>query len=119
VLLLAAFSYVNRDRLFVRDPRGSVTRNGVAEDGAQVFINHNNDVLLENDHPPMYFNLLQHNQPVSAPESLKCIHFLVCLASGDAVPQTTVQPDAHLESMTAQQVQFKDGEGRQVLVRLR
>ena len=45
-LALIVFAVVYRQRLFLRDPLGSVTRDGVKEDGAQVFINWSNDVLL-------------------------------------------------------------------------
>ena len=119
VVLCAAFAYVNRQRLFVRDPLGSVSRNGVKEPGAQVFLNFDNDVLLENDNAPMYFNIVQHGQPVGAPDQLKCIHYLVCLTNGYPAPQTSALPGAQLESMTPQQVSFKDDAGREVQVHLR
>ena len=82
VAIAAIFAFINRDRLFVRDPLGSVTRNGVKEHGAQVYLNYANDVLLENDNAPMYFYILQQGQPVGAPDALKCIHYLLCLANG-------------------------------------
>ena len=119
VLLAGIFAYFNRERLFVRDPLGSVARAGVHEDGAQIFINYDNDVLIENDHTPMYFNILQHGQPVGAPDSLKCIHYLLCLAAGYPAPQTMAVPGARLESMTNREVKFTDGSGREVLVTLR
>ncbi len=119
VIVAGVYAYFNRERLFLRDPLASVTRAGVREAGAQVFINYDNDVLLENDHPPMYFNVLQHGQPVGAPDQLKCIHYLLCLANGYPAPQTSALPGAQLESMTNQQVLFKDGDGREVVVTLR
>ncbi len=119
LVIAAYFAYVNRLRLFLRDPLGSVLRDGVKEPGAQVFINYDNDVLLENDNAPMYLNILQHGQPVGAPETLKCFHYLLCLASGYPVPQTLALPNARLESMTPQQVRFRDSEGREVQIRLR
>ncbi len=120
VLVLAAcFAYVNRLRLFVRDPLASVQRGGVTEAGAQVFVNYDGDVLIENDRAPMYFNIVQHGQPVGAPDVLKCIHYLVCLANGYPAPQTSALPGAQLQSMTSQEVRFTDEAGRAVRVQLR
>ncbi len=118
LIVTGVFAYYNRQLLFVRDPLGSVTRNGVAEDGAQVYINYANDVMLENDHAPMYMNLLQHGQRVGAPTAMKCIHYLLCMASGYPDPQTLPLPDAELGTMTDKQVNFRDSSGRAVAVRL-
>ena len=119
LVLLAAFAYVNRQRLFLRDPLASVMRNGVAETGAQVFINASNDVLLENDHAPMYLNVIQSGKPVSAPESLQCIHYLLCFLEDKPVPPELLLPGAKVETMTAKEVRFRDSEGRAVQIKLR
>lgn len=119
VLVAVAFAVVERNRLFLRDPLGSVTRDGVREAGAQVYINFRNEILIENDHAPMYFNVLLGGHPVSAPETMKCIHYIACLLSGDDLPQTTAVPGAHMLSMDPRQASFRDGEGRQVHITLR
>ena len=46
-LLLVIFVAVFRQRIFLRDPLGKVERNGVVVDGARLFINFSNDVLVE------------------------------------------------------------------------
>jgi hypothetical protein len=46
-LLLAVLLVVFRQRVYVRDPLAEVERNGVAQDGARVFFNYSNDVLME------------------------------------------------------------------------
>ena len=46
-LLLVVFVAVFRQRIFVRDPLGKVERNGVAQDGARLYINYSNDVMVE------------------------------------------------------------------------
>jgi hypothetical protein len=119
VVVACLWVYRNRERLFVRDPLGSVTRNGVKERGAQVYINYSNDVLLENDNDPMYLHLLERGQPVSAPTSMKCIHYLVCLMAGYPEPQTFALPGTRLESMSDREVVYRDLQGRQADVRLR
>ena len=119
VLLLIVFVIVERHRLFVRDPLGSVTRNGVKESGAQVFINIDNDVLLENDNPPMYLTLIQQGQPVGTPKVSMCMHWVVCLM--DAYPATLVAPDANasITSMTSKTVTYIDAGKHEAVVTLR
>ena len=51
VVLLVVVAVVYRQRLFLRDPLGKVERNGIRVDGASVFINYYNDVLIQNGMP--------------------------------------------------------------------
>lgn len=113
------FVFVNRERIFVRDPIASLARDGVVEGGAQIFINYDNDVLIENDRSPMYLNIVQHEQPVGAPDVLKCIYYLACLARGYPAPQALALPGARVEAMTSKQVRFRDEQGREAVVKLR
>jgi hypothetical protein len=78
-----AFALFARMRLFMRDPLASVTHNGVKEDGAQVYINYANDVLIENDHAPMYVLLIQHGNNIGLPSELHCLHLVACLTDAD------------------------------------
>jgi hypothetical protein len=105
--------------LYVRDPLASVTRDGVAEAGVQVFLNYNNDVLLEHDDRPRYLTLLQHGQPVGAPRIVRCIHFVACMTEADVAPVLVANPDAHIESMTSKEVAFHDADGREAIMTLR
>jgi hypothetical protein len=124
-LALIVFAVVYRQRLFLRDPLGSVTRDGVKEDGAQVFINWSNDVLLENDNPPgarpgeMTLTLIQHARPIGLPKQIHCLHWMLCMT--DADPATLVAPDpgAFIRSMNNKQVAFHDYNGREAVVTLR
>jgi len=115
VLLFIVFVVYNRQRLYLRDPLANVTHDGVKEDGTQVFINYSNDVLLENDNPPMYVKVIQHNNHVGLPVALKCVHFVVCLADADVV--TLVEPDtrAAVESMTGKTVTFRENKQENVV----
>lgn len=119
LLALGYFAYHDRERIFWRDPMGSVVRNGAKEPGAQVYENYAGDAMIENDNPPMYFDVLVHGLPVSAPTSLKCIHYLICLAAGRQELQTFAIPGAAMESMTAREIRFRDGDGRQTVVAFR
>jgi hypothetical protein len=117
-LILVVFVVYNRQRLYVRDPLGSVMRDGVKEQGAQVFINHSNDVLLENDNAPMYVTLVQHGQPVGTPAKLGCIHFLACMTDADVATLVVADPGA-VESMSGRTVAFRDAGGRETVIKLR
>src|SRR5436305_862653 len=106
-------------KLYVRDPMGAVTRNGTFEDSAQVYVNYLNDVLLVNDQLPKYLLIVQHGQPVGVPAPLSCLFSVLCLAAGYPVPQIAPLSGAPAESMSAQQVVFKDENGREVIAKLR
>ncbi len=117
-LLFIIFVIYNRQRLYLRDPLGGVTHNGVKEDGAQVFINYSNDVLLENDHSPAYIKIIQHNDHIGIPVSLKCVHFIVCLADADPVTLLLPESNAAIESMDGKAITLREGK-QQTLIALR
>ena len=114
---LAAFYY--RQQIYVRDFRASVTRNDVVEDGAQVFFSINNDILLENDNPPMYVMLLQHERPVMVPKQLNCIHYFICYAKGDDGVAGFRDSDSRLVSMTDAGATFLNDDKKTVVVKFR
>ncbi len=117
-IILIVFAVYNRQRLYVRDPLANVTRDGVKEPGAQVYINYSNDVLLENNNPPAYATLIQKAQPVGTPKKLYCIQWLVCMAEAYPAPLVALDADSEVESMSFNAVNFKD-RGKETLVVLR
>jgi hypothetical protein len=124
VIALIIFAVVYRQRLYVRDPLGSVTRDGVKEDGAQVYVNWSNDVLLENDNPPagtrgqMTLTLVQHARPIGLPKQIHCLHWLICLTDADEATLVAADPGTYIESMSSKQVVFHDYNGREAVVTL-
>ena len=118
ILIFIVFVAYNRQRLYLRDPLGSVTHDGVKEDGTQVFINYSNDVLLENDHAPAYIKVIQHNDHIGIPVALKCVHFIVCLADADPVTLLLPQPNTTIESMDAKTITLHEGK-QQTIIALR
>jgi hypothetical protein len=115
VLVLVVFLVMNRERLFVRDPMGSVTRDGVKDDGAQVYINSKNDVLIENDHAPLYVTVIQHGNHVGTPKSMPCLHWVVCMADAEAWTLVVEDTNAVVESMTGKSVVVRDGKTEMVV----
>lgn len=115
VLVLIAFVLFNRYRVYVRDPLASVTRHGAKEDGAQVFINYANDVLIENDHAPMYIELVQHGNHAGIPQKITCIHWTACLLDADVATLLTPDPPVRVDSMDSKQVRFRDSTGETVV----
>ena len=111
VVLLAAFVIFNRYRVYVRDPLATVTRAGVKEDGAQVFINYANDVLIENDRAPRYVELVQHGQNAGVPQKITCIHWSACLLDENVATLLMPDPPVHVEVMNNKLVQFHDSKG--------
>jgi hypothetical protein len=108
-----------RNRLYVRDPLGSVTRDGAKEVGAQVFINYSNDVLIENDNPPMYTLLVQHDNHAGSPVELRCLHWVLCMSDADTASVLKPPPIFLIEEMTGKSVRFVDGDKRETHVTLR
>jgi hypothetical protein len=117
VLALIVFVIVERQRIFVRDVLASVQRDGAKVDGEQVFININNDVLLENDNPPMLVLMAQKGQPLGVPTKLRCIHWLACMTDADVA--TTIAVGGSAPVMNAKTVTFRDQDGRRWVVSLR
>lgn len=117
VAAMAAFYY--RQQIYVRDFRASVTRNGAVEDGAQVFLNLSDDVLLENDNAPMYITLLQHDRPVREPAQLNCVHFFVCFVANDGATLIGSDDGARLLQMTGDAAEYRATDGHDAVVRFR
>jgi hypothetical protein len=116
VILLVVFVVVERKRVYVRDPLASATHAGQKVSGEQVYINFYNDVLLENDNPPMLVMLVEKNQPVGVPTKLRCIHWVACLTDADAA--STLPLNASVQSMSAKAVRFLDENAQPWLVTL-
>ena len=120
-LLLVVFALMFRQRIFVRDPLGSVERNGVAQDGARLFINYSNDVLIE-DAPRHQFVLVQGWSALpGVPKHLFCFTGLMCWTDAD---RAAVDPLEGVGGrtpavMSAKEVTFIDGSGDRVKVALR
>lgn len=122
VLLLIVFVVMSKHRLYVRDPLANVTRNGVKEAGAQVFIDFDNDVLIQNDNAGpglVYVELIHHDMPVGTPASLTCMHWIACLAEADQPRLAQLHEGAKVASMDAKTVKFMDSDKRDTVVTLR
>ena len=119
VVLAVVFLVWNRQRLYVRDPLGSVARDGVKESGAQVYINYSNDVLLENYNAPMYVTLVQRGERVGAPAEIHCMAYVACLLDADVATLLEGSEGAKATLMNGKRVEFRDGERRAVVVGLR
>jgi len=115
VVILAAY---NRNRIFVRDPLGSVSRNGAKEAGAQIYVNFSNDALIENDNPPMYVLLVQHDNHAGSPIELHCLHWLLCMTDADAATLTQPPLSVAIEEMTGKAIRFIDSDKRETVVAL-
>jgi hypothetical protein len=119
VVVAVVFVVWNRQRLYVRDPLGSVTRNGVKEQGAQVFINYSSDVLLENYNAPMYVTLVQHGSRVGTPATLHCVAYVACLLDADVATLLAGYVGGKVESMSTKVVEYRDADRRDAVVTLR
>lgn len=109
LIVLAGFVAWNRHRLFVRDPLGNVVRNQAQESGAQVYMNFDSDVLIENDNPPMYVEVIAHDNHTGVPQKLHCIHYIACLMDADVPTLLPMPGGISVELMNSKLVQFREG----------
>jgi hypothetical protein len=108
-VIFAVFILYNKQRLFLRDPLGSVTRDGVKLDGAQVYLNYSNDIMILRESPPGFWTVVQHDNHVGTPAAMKGMHWIAYLADADVVPLLTVETGAVVDSMTSKTVTYHDG----------
>ena len=114
VVGFAVFVWMYRQRLFLRDPLGVVERVGVKQDGARVFINYSNDVLVQDGGR---WVLVQGWRGVpGVPVRLNCVQGLACMTEAD---HAEVNPAGTKVEMSDRVVTFVDGEGGAVKVMLR
>jgi hypothetical protein len=116
--VIVLFAAYNRNRLYARDPLGSVMRNGAKEAGAQVYINFSNDVLIENDNPPAYMMVVQHANHAGSPQELRCLHWLLCMTDADTATLIQPPPAIDIEEMNRKSVRFVDGDKQEIVVTL-
>jgi len=118
VLVAVVFVVWNRQRLYVRDPLGSVVRDGVKEQDAQVLINYSNDVLLQNYNAPVYVLLVQHGDRMGTPAEMHCVAYVACLMEADQPAFASTEDGAKELVMTGKKVEFRDAKGRDTVVTL-
>ena len=125
LLVLVVFLVLNRNRVYLRDPLATVTRDGTSVSNVKVMINYANDVLLDDSGLASHRRLLlvQHwNQTLETPSApLRCVAQLACLLDADQASAMAVQVSAkHASvSMSDKAVNFVDTDGGHVTVKLR
>ncbi len=121
VVLFVVFMAVFRQRIFLRDPLGKVERSGIAQEGARVYINYSNDVLLE-DSATHGFMLVQNwSRLPGVPQHLSCLNGMACWTDADQAavfPLDGVSKGAPA-TMNGKEVTFADSTGDGVRIQLR
>ena len=119
-LVLIVLIAVYRDRLYLRDPLGKLTRDGVAQADARVFINFENDVLVQEKGGTEMFVVQHWNQLEAVPSDLTCIQGLLCIAPADRLIDTAGTTLTRKQAgMTDRAVDFIDSNGHPVHVTIR
>ena len=129
VLALVVFVVVYRQRIFLRDPLATVTRDGEKVSGVAVMINYSNDVLLQDHSAGKYrIYLVQNwNKQAEVPAvALTCVQGLACMTDADQATATAIVPGSRGRrpafegvTMTNRFVEFVDEDGDLVRVVLR
>jgi hypothetical protein len=110
----AVFVWVYRERLFLRDPLGVVERDGVKEDGARVFINYSNDVLMRDG--GQWVLVQGWSRVAGLPARLNCVQGLACMTEADHAEVTSAGTKVEMSNRV---VTFVDDDGVAVRVALR
>ena len=121
ILLLGVFVAVFRQRIYVRDPLGKVERNGIAQDGARLYINYSNDVLVEDSARHQFVLVQGWSALPGVPQHLFCLTGVMCWTDADKAavfPVEGVGGKARAV-MSAKEVTFVDELGAKVRVELR
>jgi hypothetical protein len=120
-LLVVVFVVVFRQRVFVRDPLGKMERNGVAQDGARLYINYSNDVLVEDSARHQFVLVQGWSALPGVPQHLFCLTGMVCWTDADKAAVFPVEGVGGKTPavMSAKEVAFIDGSGAKVRVVLR
>jgi hypothetical protein len=120
-LLLVIFVGVFRQRIFLRDPLGKMERNGVAVDGARLFINFSNDVLVEEPGTERRYLVQGWSGVPGVPQIIGCVQLLVCWTDADhaAVYPLDGRGAGTRAVMSAKEVTFVDETEARVRVQLR
>ena len=131
-LVVLGFIWVNRGRVYVRDPLATVYKTAaggggeVKQSGVQVYIDYSNDVLLEQDAEPGGYRVLVQgwNKMPGTPVVLKCLRWMVCMADADHASAYPVAWNGKGKydprvAMSGREVSFVEGDGAMVRVELR
>lgn len=128
-LLLVLFIVVNRQRVFLRDPLATVTRDDTKQSNVEVLINYSNDVLLEDasEGRQKVYLVQNWNRLAAVPSApLVCLRNLACMTNADQPSATAIVPGGRGSrppfegvTMTNREVEFVDEDGSLVKVMLR
>jgi hypothetical protein len=120
-VLFAAVVLGNRQRLFVRDPLAEVERNGVKVEGAEVYINFSNDVVVQEPRPPNRYIVQHWNLRPGVPQRLSCVRWMFCWTEADRAESVPLGGNGYqgMVQMSSHEVSFVDGSGVPVRVTLR
>ena len=119
VLFLIVVAVMYRQRLFLRDPLGRVERNGMRVEGASVFINYSNDVLIQSAAAGAY--LVQRGSVPGTPAKLSCLRGMVCWTEADIAAVSPLGGADYRPNvvMNSKEVTFLNGNGDGMRVVLR
>jgi galactose mutarotase-like enzyme len=117
IVLVAAIA-LYRQRLFLRDPLGKMYLNGAQVEGAHIFINYSNDVLVLSSTTPTVI-VQNWDHTAGTPRSLTCLHSMACLTPADQAPKTPLAAAEPQATMTDREVSFTNAFGANVRITIR
>jgi uncharacterized membrane protein len=121
VVALVVLLAINRQRVFLRDPLAKMKRNGVLVDGARVYINYSNDVLIEEPGEQRTYIVQNWNKIPGVPTQMTCLQGMVCWTDADRARMVPLGSASYVPDtmMSDREVSFNDGYGIGINVTLR
>jgi len=123
IVALVVLVAVYRRRIFLRDPLAKLSRNDVAQESVAVYINAENDVLVDDTSSSgtPRFMVQSWNKVPESPAVLTCIRWMVCVSDADhATAQPLVLRNGYNPQVTMsnREVSFTDSAGAAVKIAL-
>lgn len=119
-LVLIVLAVMYRDRLYLRDPLGKISRNSVEQEDARIYINYENDVLVREQHGTRMFVVQHWNRQPAVPGKLTCVEGMMCVTASDRVMDVAKAATGPTAEMSDRAVLFKEeatGEAVSVTIR--
>src|SRR4051794_31389173 len=112
-LVFMAVGGVKRRRLYISDPLGKGGRDGVRGEGARVYINFANDVLVEEPGRALRYMVQNWNMLPGVPRWLNCVRWTACWTEGNQAELVPLGGSGYQPrvSMSNREVSFVDGDG--------
>jgi hypothetical protein len=118
LVIFVAGLYLYHQRLFLRDPLGSMSVDGQKIAGAHIYINYSNDVLVLRDtEQPLIVQNWDHTPGNT--KVLPCLRWMACVTDADQASKFALAVKPEKVTMTNREIAYTDEQGKAVRLVIR